>query len=153
MISGFPDISSNTILQNCFHPFLSAVLDGFGPATLFPCIPVPSPSVPALAWRRARSISPFQGLRGRGDGGKPRFSIQQPSPCLRKAPGQGVELPVRCRMGGSAELEEKGRGKKLKRQQKSWRQGGERAGSSTAISVLKASSPEVRPGFQQQGMS
>lgn len=112
MISGFPDISSNTILQNCFHPFLSAVLHGFGPATLFPCIHVPSPSVPTLAWCRARSISPFQGLRGRGDGGKPLFSIQRPSSLSQESTraGHGAARPVQdegiCRAGGEGQREE-----------------------------------------------
>ena len=128
MISQFPDISNSTILQNCFHPFLYAVLHGFSPATLFLCIHVPPPSVSTLAWRRAHSTSPFQGLRGRGDGGKPHFSIQQP-PSLsqeRTRVGHTAAHLVKdqiCRAGGE------GQGEEAEMQQKSWRWGGDRAGS------------------------
>lgn len=149
MTSSFPDISNSTIFQKCFCPFLYAVLYGVCQATPFPLHPCPisSPSVSTLAWCRAHSTSPpYQGLRGRGDGGKPHFSIQQPSSLsqesirARHAPyacpsGEGWEdlQSWRRRAGGrswdAAEVLKTG-----------WRKGRLPATSSTAISILKAGS-------------
>jgi len=86
---------------------------------LFLCIHVPSPSTTALAWHRVHSISPSQGLQGRGDAGKPHFSIQQPpslsqqSTRLGHAAAHLVKDQGICRSGGE------GQGAEAEMQQKS----------------------------------
>lgn len=151
-ISQFPDISNSTILQNCFLSFLYAVLQSFGPATLFLCIHIPRPSVSTLVWCRAHSTSPSQELRVKADGDKPHLSIQEPS-SLSQEVGHAAAHPVKD--GRCADLEEKGRGKKLRCSRNlEDKVEKEKAPSNTFHWDLHLESKfPRRPSFQQHGVS